>query len=330
MALFRARIPTWPPRDLPIPVLRHDPPPQQEARLLFAGVLILKHEGKMRGFLYMRDFRRIKPRTLALALGLLLAAGWRGFEACAGEGGQAGAAAPAPPADVVNYTYTVVNTFPHDPRAFTQGLLFLDGKLLESTGLTNQSSLREADLATGKVLRRIPVPGQFAEGLALLDGKLYQLTWRGGKAFVYDLKTFDKEKEFSYAGEGWGLTTDGHWLIMSDGTSVLRFFDPATFHMDHSINVTRRGDPQPNLNELEYVKGEIFANIWNTDWVARIDPLTGKIVGMIDFSTLLPLADRDPEHTDVLNGIAYDPAGDRLFVTGKNWPKVFEVRLKKK
>jgi glutamine cyclotransferase len=235
---------------------------------------------------------------------------------------------------VINYTYQVVNTFPHDARAFTQGLLFHDGKLLDSTGLYGQSSLREVDLATGTVLRKSAVPSQyFAEGLALLDGKLYQLTWQTGKAFVYDLnadpKGFRQAGEFSYTGEGWGLATDGHWLIMSDGTSVIRFLNPAIFAVDHTIQVLKDDMPQERLNELEYVKGEIYANIWKTDWVARIDPVSGRVAGMIDFSFLLPAADRTTT-TDVLNGIAYDPAGDRLFVTGKNWPKLFEVRLKRK
>jgi glutamine cyclotransferase len=245
-------------------------------------------------------------------------------------------AAPAnlAPAEVTNYTYQVVNTFPHDRGAFTQGLLFHDGKLLESTGGYGKSSLREVDLATGAVLRKRLVPNEyFAEGLALLDGKLYQLTWKEGKAFRYDLnadpKTFQPDGELSYTGEGWGLATDGHWLIMSDGSSTIRFLNPATFAVDHTIQVLKGGVPQERLNELEYVKGEIYANIWQTDWVARIDPTSGKVVGMIDFSYLLPAADRTAT-TDVLNGIAYDPAGDRLFVTGKNWPKLFQVRLIKK
>ena len=283
------------------------------------------------------------PRAAARVwLVLLLAACWRSFPVCAAEGQSTNTAAAAPasapasaaPAPVTNYTYQVVNTYPHDPRAFTQGLLFHDGKLLESTGLYGQSSLREVDLATGAVLRKWAVPSQFfAEGLALLDGKLYQLTWKEGTAFVYDLnadpKSFRKAGEFSYSGEGWGLATDGHWLIMSDGTSSIRFLNPATFAVDHSIQVLKDGAPQDRLNELEYVKGEIYANIWQTDWVARIDPASGRVAGMVDFSYLLPAADRTTT-TDVLNGIAYDPAGDRLFVTGKNWPKLFEVRLRKR
>lgn len=250
------------------------------------------------------------------------------------EAPAAVAAAKAAPGEAALYTYEVVGAFPHDSRAFTQGLLFHDGKLLESTGLYGQSSLREVDLATGAVLRKWAVPRQyFAEGLALLDGKLFQLTWRENKALVYDLnadpKGFLKVAEFTYTGEGWGLTTDGHWLIMSDGTSALRFLNPGTFAVDHTIQVLRNGMSQTNLNELEYVKGEIYANIWMTDWVARIDPASGTVTGMIDFSHLLPAADRTMR-TDVLNGIAYDPAADRLFITGKNWPKLFEVRLKKK
>ena len=236
--------------------------------------------------------------------------------------------------ELVYYGYQVVHAFRHDRAAFTQGLLFHDGKLLESTGLSNQSTLREVDLATGDVIRKWPLPGQyFAEGLTLLDGKLYQLTWKNEKAFVYDLngdpKSFHKLGEFSYTGQGWGLATDGHWLIMSDGTSTIRFLNPANFAVDHSIQVLKADMPLERLNELEYVKGQIYANIYTTNAVACIDPVSGRVVGMIDFSYLLPAADQT-ETTGVLNGIAYDPAGDRLFVTGKNWPKLFEVRLIKK
>jgi len=228
------------------------------------------------------------------------------------------------------YGYEVVNVWPHNRSAFTQGLLFLEGALLESTGLVGQSSLRKVDLKTGNVLQRVEVPSPyFAEGLALLDGKLFQLTWQNHKGFVYDLASFHLEREFSYPGEGWGLTTDGHWLIMSDGTDQIRFLDPATFQEKRLISVRAHGQPVSQLNELEYIKGEIFANVWGTDYVARVDPATGRVVGVIDFTGLLSAQDRD-ETTDVLNGIAYDPAGDRLFVTGKRWPKLFEVRLKLK
>ncbi len=244
------------------------------------------------------------------------------------------AATNAAPPELVYYGYQVVHAFRHDRAAFTQGLLFHDGKLFESTGLSNQSTLREVDLNSGAVLRKWSLPSAyFAEGLALFDGKLYQLTWKNEKAFVYDLnsdtKSFRKVGQFSYTGQGWGLATDGHWLIMSDGSSTIRFLNPANFAVDHSIQVLKADIPLERLNELEYVKGEIYANIWQTDWVARIDPATGRVVGMIDFSYLLPAADTN-ETTSVLNGIAYDPAGDRLFITGKNWPKLFEVRLIKK
>lgn len=240
----------------------------------------------------------------------------------------------AAPVEPILYTYQKINALPHDRSAFTEGLLFHDGKLLESSGLYNKSNLREVDLTNGKVLRNLSLPGQFfGEGLALLDGKLYQLTWKEQKAFVYDLNAdptgFRKIGEFPIAGQGWGLTTDGRLLIMSDGTSALRFLNPTNFAVDHVLVVRKAGDPLERLNELEYVKGEIFANIWGTDWVARIDPATGNVTGMIDFSYLLPAAERTPT-TAELNGIAYDPAGDRLFITGKNWPKLFEVRLKKK
>lgn len=228
------------------------------------------------------------------------------------------------------YTYEVTHAWPHDRGAFTQGLLFLNGQLLESTGLNRQSSLRRVDLKTGDVLKRVDVPAQyFAEGLAALNGKLFQLTWQDRKCFVYDLESFQLEKEINYEGEGWGLTTDGHWLIMSDGTDQLRFLDPETFAEKRRVTVRAHGVPVNHLNELEYIKGEVFANVWGTDLVVRIDPATGRIVGVINFSGLLAAGDRD-ENTDVLNGIAYDAAGDRLFVTGKCWPKLFEVRLKLK
>jgi len=228
------------------------------------------------------------------------------------------------------YTYEIVNIWHHDPTAFTQGLLYLNGVLFESTGLYGASSLREVDLQTGQVRRRVPVPSvYFAEGLVVLDNQIFQLTWTNGKAFVYDLKSFKLQKEFSYTGEGWGLTTDGKSLLMSDGSDQIFFRDPNSFKIQKTIHVSDHGRPVMRLNELEYVKGEILANIWQTDFVARIDPATGNLTGLIDLHGLLQARDFDAT-TDVLNGIAYDPAGDRLFVTGKHWPKLFEVRLKPK
>jgi glutaminyl-peptide cyclotransferase len=231
-------------------------------------------------------------------------------------------------AKVPFYSYQVVHVLPHDPGAFTQGLVFLDDALLESTGLYGQSTLRKVDLKTGKVLQQVKVPAEyFAEGLVVLSGKAFQLTWQNRKGFVYDLASLRLEKEFAYEGEGWGLTTDGRWLVLSDGTDQIRFLDPVTFEVKRTIRVTFQGRPVDRLNELEYIKGEIFANIWRTDQVVRIDPATGRVVGVIDFADLLGAQDRSAT-TDVLNGIAYDAVNDRLFVTGKMWPKLFEVRLK--
>jgi len=237
---------------------------------------------------------------------------------------------PRPPdGEIWKYTYDVVNTYPHDRGAFTEGLLFLDGNLFESTGLNGESTLREVALTNGQVLRQVSVTNNyFGEGLAVLGGKAYQLTWKAEKGFVYDEATFHLEREFHYTGEGWGLTTDGQWLIMSDGTPEIRFIDPATFKVVRSIQVTVQGQPLKWVNELEYIKGEIFANVWQTPCVARIDPTNGVVTGVINFEGLLQPSDRQPD-TDVLNGIAYDSAKDRLFVTGKRWPKLFEVRLKR-
>lgn len=269
-----------------------------------------------------------------LGLGLTLSAGCKEKPATPpASGGQVDHGAPArgaPAAEVPLYTYDVVNIWPHDPHAFTQGLVFLKGILLESTGLNGRSSLRKVDLSTGRVLEEVRLSAQyFAEGMTVLDNRIFQLTWQNHQGFVYRLDTLEREKEFAYEGEGWGLTTDGHSLIMSDGTNRIRFLDPHTFQVTRTIEVWNQGQPLAQLNELEYIKGEIFANLWQTPAVARIDPATGKLLGLIDFSGLLAPGDRSPG-TDVLNGLAYDAAGDRLFVTGKNWPKLFEVRLKSK
>jgi glutamine cyclotransferase len=248
-----------------------------------------------------------------------------------GPGNSNSAATPAPAAEKVKtYGYEVVNFWPHDREAFTQGLVFHEGALLESTGQQGFSSLRRVELKTGKVLQKIDVPRQyFAEGLTLFGGKLYQLTWQHQRGFLYDPANFKQVGEFRYDGEGWGLTHDGESLILSDGTSQIRFIDPQTFEVRRTINVRDGGQAVRELNELEYVKGEIWANVWHKDRVARIDPRTGAVVGWVDLKGLLAAGDvRDPEA--VLNGIAYDEAGDRLFVTGKLWPKLFEIRLKEK
>jgi glutamine cyclotransferase len=214
----------------------------------------------------------------------------------------------------------------HDPRAFTQGLLFAGGAFFESTGQYGESSLRRVDPETGRVARRVALPPQvFGEGLALLRGELYQITWREGRCFVYDAMTLEKRRELTYEGEGWGLTTDGgSLLVMSDGTSVLRFVEPTSFRVVRQLRVHDGERAVDQLNELEWVKGEILANVWRTNTVARIDPESGAVVGYLDLSGL-----PEPHHEDpdaVLNGIAYDAERDRLFVTGKRWGSVFEIR----
>lgn len=238
------------------------------------------------------------------------------------------AASPSP--NVPTYTYEVVNNWPHDTKAFTQGLVFYQGALYESAGHYGSSTLRKAELHTGKVTQKVDVDARyFAEGMTIFQGRIYQLTWTAHKGFIYDLKSFEHQGEFAYEGEGWGLTHDEHLLIMSDGTSQIRFIDPQTFKTVRAISVYDHGEPLMELNELEYIKGEIYANVWKTDRIVRIDPQSGIILGWIDLAGLLPQEERLNEE-DVLNGIAYDEKNDRLFVTGKRWPKLFEIRLKKK
>ena len=236
-------------------------------------------------------------------------------------------ALPASDARVVRYTFEVIRSWPHDRGAFTQGLVYRNGNFIESTGLHGASTLREVELETGRVLKQVPLAAAyFGEGVAVSGAHAYQLTWQNRKGFVYDVDTFQLQREFTYEGEGWGLATDGEQLILSDGTNRLRFLDPATFAVTRSIEVTLDGKPLDRLNELEFIRGEIFANVWQTDDIVRIDPATGRVRGVIRFTGLLPATDRQGD-TDVFNGIAYDAAGDRLFVTGKRWPRVYEVRL---
>ncbi len=223
--------------------------------------------------------------------------------------------------------YRVVHAYPHDSRAFTQGLICLDGHLYESTGIKGQSSLRMEVLETGKIEQYAPLPAQyFGEGLTNWGSTLIQLTWQSGIAFVYDRFSFRVVRTFHYPGEGWGLTQDGKHLILSDGSATLRFLDPATFREVRRVTVRSKGAPVTKLNELEYIHGEIYANIWYSDRIARISPATGEVLSWIDLSGLLSPDERTNPDA-VLNGIAYDARNDRLFVTGKLWPKIFEIRI---
>ncbi len=230
-------------------------------------------------------------------------------------------------APVPVYGFEVVRAYPHDPAAFTQGLAFRDGLLLESTG-RYPSTVRRVRLEDGVVLqRRDLAEDYFGEGLTDIGDRVLTLTWKNGKAFAWDLDDLEPAGEYAYEGEGWGLTDDGTRLILSDGTSTLRFLDPATLQETGSVEVTLQGRPVRRINELEWIEGEVFANLWQTDTIVRIDPATGRVTGMVDLTELMP--DRsglDPTDA-VLNGIAWDAEGRRLFVTGKNWPKLFEIRL---
>jgi glutaminyl-peptide cyclotransferase len=225
------------------------------------------------------------------------------------------------------YTYEIVHTFPHDPAAFTQGLAYHAGFLYEGTGLNGRSSLRKICLETGEVLQRVDLAAEFfGEGITIVKDQVIQLTWQSETGFVYDLSSFRRLRLFSYTGEGWGLATNGSDVFMSDGTSEIFIWDSTTLKEKRRIQVRDDAKPVDQLNELEFVEGEIFANVWQTNRIARISPRTGEVVGWIDLTGLLSPIFR-LESGAVLNGIAYDPARKRLFVTGKLWPKVFEIRL---
>ena len=221
----------------------------------------------------------------------------------------------------------MVHVYPHDPHAFTEGLFYLKGYLYESTGLESHSSIRKVRLETGEVVLTHELPPEyFGEGITYWGNHMIGLTWKSQVGFTYNLQTFAVEGHFKYAGEGWALTRNDHEIIMSDGTSELRILDPKTLHELRRLRVTAQGKPVDQLNELEWVHGTILANIWQTDRIAQIDPETGEVVAWIDLTGLLPAGDRIPGYTDVLNGIAYDATAGRLFVTGKLWPKLFEIR----
>jgi glutamine cyclotransferase len=281
--------------------------------------------------------------TLSIALSCLAPKNWRARTRLVAAillfllsiGCQTGAVADhstatnADKGGVPKYSYEIVNTWPHDGDAYTQGLVFHEGKLLESTGQEGRSSLRRVEPETGKVLKNVTVPRPFfAEGITLCKGKIYQLTWQHQLGFVYNAESFEKVGEFSYQGEGWGIANDGSSLIISDGTNRIRFLDPDNFKVNRTISVLDGPTPIASLNELEYVHGEIYANIWHKELIARIDPRTGLVVGWIDLTGLRALSNANDQEA-VLNGIAYDEANDRLFVTGKLWSKLFEIRIKR-
>ncbi len=243
---------------------------------------------------------------LAAIIALSLASGW----------------AQAP-----EFTYMVVHTYPHDRDAFTQGLEYHDGFLYEGTGREGHSSLRKEKLETGQVLQRVDLTSQyFGEGITVINGKILELTWKAQTGFIYDRNSFHLLRNFNYSGEGWGLANDGKTVYMSDGTAQIRFWDPQTLKEERRISVHDGTRAIDNLNELEYVRGEIYANIWTTNRIARISPADGHVIAWIDLTGLLKPADL-AEPVDVLNGIAYDSARDRLFVTGKLWPKLFEIKV---
>lgn len=226
-------------------------------------------------------------------------------------------------------SYKVVATFPHDPTSFTQGLVFAsEGQLYESTGLQGESTLRRVEIASGKTLQRIDVPSKyFAEGLALVGDELLQLTWQHKIGFVYDRQTFKQKRTFAYKTEGWGIAYDGtSRLVMSDGSDTLTFLDPKTFVPGAQLKVRDAGRTVSNLNELEWIEGEIWANVWTTDRIARISPTTGEVNAWVDLSTLYPRAQRAPQ-ADVLNGIAYDKATRRIYITGKKWPHLYQITV---
>ena len=297
-----------------------------------------------------RASRRSRVALAALAAGLALVA------ACGGGDGSDSASGavlppgmnPAPPPPQSNadlappavpfaaatprWRARAVESFPHDPQAYTQGLLLDGGRLYESTGEWGKSSLRRVDLRTGRVLQRWQIAAEhFGEGIALLDDRIWMLTWKGGRGWAFDPRTLAPTDSFTYVGEGWGLATDGTSLFLSDGSAELRVYDPEGFTQQRTIRVTEAGRPIHSLNELEWMDGELLANIYNTEWIARIDPATGEVRGWIDISGLLAAEERAEVQRlgGVANGVAWDAQRKRLLVTGKHWPKLFAVELEK-
>lgn len=240
----------------------------------------------------------------------------------------------ARPAKPMEYGYRVVKTFPHDPHSFTQGFEFHDGLLFEGTGMNGQSYLKKEKLETGQVLQQSKIDDQFfGEGITVVGQQVYQITWKSGTGFVYDKTSFVAKRAFQYPGEGWGLATDGSKIYMSDGTDTIRVWDPATLKELRRFRVRDGATPVDQLNELEYINGEIYANIWQTERIVRLSPVDGRVLGYIDLTGLRAAAQKvakASEPMDVLNGIAWDAAGKRLLVTGKYWPRIYQIELVKK
>jgi len=254
------------------------------------------------------------------------------FSAGASPSGPVDAAEPATPPPAVatappRVEIKVLEILPHDRSVFTEGLAFWNGRLFESGGEYGKSTLREVELATGKTLREVKLePRYFGEGMTILGGRIYQLTWQEQTCFVYDAATLRKLTQIKYDGEGWGMTSDGHTLIVSDGSDVIRFRDPATLATKRSIHVIYQGKPVTMLNELEYIDGLIWANVWRTNFILRIDPADGRIVDILDAAAAYPQNLRGPDVDDVLNGIAYDARTKSIYITGKRWPQMYKVR----
>ena len=281
---------------------------------------------------FLRTLRSSRAALMALLVGTFGLVGTAGaFGGCGPDAANDQRSGEAPVTRTPTYAFEVVATYPHDPKAFTQGLQWHQGRLFESTGQVGTSGIREVELTSGRVLREQALEApHFGEGIVILGPTLFQITWQSGQAFTYDWNTFRRgSATFRYDGEGWGLTTDGTSVIMSNGTPSLVWRNPKTFAVERTVTVSDHGTPVTQLNELEWVKGEIWANVWQSDQIARINPATGEVTGWIDLQGILPALDRTGSE-DVLNGIAYDAAGDRIFVTGKLWPKLFEIRIRQR
>lgn len=272
--------------------------------------------------------------TLPFALLAVLLTACGGSAVRSSHSGSVAAAeaaeASAPQSEPTEYTYRIKASYDHPTDAYTQGLQYANGILWEGTGQYGQSVIRKTNLATGRSTTVAQLPrSEFGEGIALLDGRLYQLTWLSNTCHVYNAKTMKKLRDFHYAGEGWGIATDGAKLYMSNGSATIHVIDPVTFHHERHITVTYQGHPVNYLNELEWIEGKIWANVYTTEQIVIIDPATGNVEGVVDLTGILPAKERRPD-TDVLNGIAYDAPNKRIFVTGKNWSRIFEIEIVEK